>query len=514
MDLSTLIRSGAREHPEHIALRCDAVTLTYRDLHERSCRLDNALADLGVRAGDRVATLTDNSPESLELILGIALGGYVRASLYTHNTASTNVGLLNAIGATVLIAQRSQHDLIAPHLGAVAGLRHVIVLDGPAPDGVHAYDELLAAAAPGDRGVEPDPDAPQTIRFSAGTTGTPKGIVHSCRAWTGLGTETAAALMELGPDDTYLAAGPLAHATIMPVFGVLAAGGSVVVLRAFEPGAFLAAIERHRCTVTFGVPTMVQVAAAHPAAADTDVSSLRQFVYGGSPMTGKALTRAREVFGEVMLQLYGQSEVAPVTVLSPADHLAEGGRWLRSAGRATPNTRITIVDDQGDPVPTGAVGEVAAHNPTVFDGIWADPEATRARLLADGSVLTRDMGYLDEHGFLFLTDRKEDMIISGGFNIWPTEIENALAEHPAVREASVVGIPHDKWGETPLALVVSQPGTEVTEDELIAWTRERLGPVKRVTTVRFGTELPKTPVGKVLRREVRALHAPIDPPTS
>ncbi|GAA1380329.1 long-chain fatty acid--CoA ligase [Pseudonocardia kongjuensis] len=508
MDLATLIRTGARDHPDRPAVICDDMTLDYTGLYERSCRLGNALAGLGVRPGERVATLTDNSPESLELILGVALGGYVRASLYTHNTPATNVALLDTIGATVLIAQRTHHDLIAPHLAGAGALRHVIVLDGPAPAGAHGYDDLLAAASPVDRGVAPDPDAPQTIRFSAGTTGTPKGIVHSCRAWTGVGTETTAALIPLRNDDIYLAAGPLAHATIMPVFGVLAAGGAVAVLRAFEPGAFLAAIERHRCTLTFGVPTMVQLAAGHPAAGRTDLRSLRQFVYGGSPMTATALDRAREVFGDILLQLYGQSEVAPVSVLSPADHLAEGGRWLRSAGRATPNTRITIVDEGGRSVPAGTVGEVAAHNPSVFDGIWDDPEATRARMLPDGSVLTRDMGYLDEHGFLFLTDRKEDMIISGGFNVWPTEIENALAEHPAVRDASVVGVPHDKWGETPLALVVPEPGAEVTEDELIAWTRERLGPVKRVTSVRFDTELPKSAVGKVLRREVRARYAP------
>ncbi|RBM16206.1 hypothetical protein DI005_25490 [Prauserella sp. PE36] len=508
MDLASLIRTGGKRHAERPAIVCDGTIQTYEQVYRRSCQLDNALAELGVGQGERIATLTDNSPEALELILGIALGGYVRASLYTHNSAETNLYLLNSIGASVLIVQRRHYDAIGPHLEAASTVRHVLVLDGAAPSGVLDYEELLAAASSEDRGIEMPPDAPQTIRFSAGTTGKPKGILHSVRAWTGMGTETASILPVLGPADSYLAGGPLSHATIMPVPGVLAAGGSVVVLRAFEPGEFLAAVERHRCTLTFGVPTMVQLAARHPAARTTDLSSLRAIVYGGSPMTETALNEARSVFGDIMLQLYGQSEGAPVSCLRPEDHTARGGRYLRSAGKPTANTRITIVDENGVALPQGEIGEIAFDTPGGFTEIWGNPDATRARKLPDGSVLSRDMGYLDEDGYLFITDRKEDMIISGGFNVWPAEVENALVAHPAVREASVVGIPHDKWGETPMALVVLADGASASEEELIAWTREKVGPVKRVTSVRFGTELPKSPVGKVLRRMVRDQYGP------
>ncbi|SFB49821.1 Acyl-CoA synthetase (AMP-forming)/AMP-acid ligase II [Amycolatopsis marina] len=507
MDLASLIRTGAKHYTDQPAIVCDGRSQSYAQVYRRSCKLDNALAGLGVQQGDRVATLTDNSPEALELVFGIALGGFVRASLYTHNSAELNRYLLDHIGATVLIVQRQHYDGIAPHLASARTVRHVLVLDGEVPSGVLDYEGLLAEASDGDRGLVLPPDAPQTIRFSAGTTGKPKGIMHSVRAWTGLGTETASILPELTSADCYLAAGPLAHATIMPVAGVLAAGGSVVVLRAFEPGEFLAAIERHRCTLTFGVPTMVQLAAQHPTAQRTELSSLRVFVYGGSPMTETALDEARAVFGDVMLQLYGQSEGAPVTCLPPGDHTAQGGRLLRSAGKPTANSRIRIVDEQGNELPEGEIGEIAFQTPSAFTEIWDDPAATSARRLPDGSVLSRDMGYLED-GYLFLTDRKEDMIISGGFNIWPAELENALVAHPAVREASVVGIPHDKWGETPLALVVLADGATATEDELIAWTRDRVGAVKRVTSVRFGTELPKTPVGKVLRRLVRDQYRP------
>lgn len=508
MDIVSSIRRGAERWAERPALICADTIHSYAEVYRRSCQLSNALTGLGVRPGERVATLADNSPEALELIVGIALGGFVRASLYTHNSAETNRYLLDTIGATVLIVQHRYYETIAPHLRSAETVRHVLVFEGPASAGTLDYAELLAAAPTEDQGVEVAPEAPQTIRFSAGTTGKPKCITHSVRAWTGVGSETASLLPELTCHDSYLAAGPLSHATIMPMFAVLAAGGAVVVLRVFDPGQFLAAVERHRCTVAFGVPTMVELVAGHPAARTTDLSSLRVFVYGGSPMTETALTEARAVFGEIMLQMYGQSEAAPVTALRPEEHTARGGRLLRSAGRATVNTRLTIVDEAGAELPQGEIGEVAAATPGAFTEIWGDPDATRARKLPDGSVLTRDMGYLDEEGYLFLTDRKEDLIISGGFNIWPAELENALVAHPAVQEASVVGIPDDKWGETPLALVVLADGASASEDELIAWTRDRLGSVKRVTRVRFGAELPRTPVGKVLRRVVRDRYGP------
>jgi acyl-CoA synthetase (AMP-forming)/AMP-acid ligase II len=187
-------------------------------------------------------------------------------------------------------------------------------------------------------------------------------------------------------------------------------------------------------------------------------------------------------------------------VLTPQDHA--GGR-LRSAGRPTPNAGIRIVDPHGDDLPPGRVGEIAARTPTAMAAIWGDEKATRERLLADGGVLTRDMGYLDDDGFLYLADRKEDMIISGGYNIWPAELENALASHPAVAEVAVVGVPHEKWGETPRAVVVLRPGHQADEQQLIDWSRDKVGAVKRVTSVEFTDALPKSAVGKVLRREVK-----------
>ncbi|MCW3038798.1 MAG: hypothetical protein JWM31_703 [Solirubrobacterales bacterium] len=505
-DISTLLRDGAIATPDQPAIICDGQTQTYDEVHGRACRLANALTALGLQPGERVATLGDNSPETFEQMSGIALGGFVRSSLYTHNAADTNTYLLNLIEASTLLVQHKYYAAIAPRLADVTSLRHVLVYDGPAPDPAADYELTLGAATTTDPVRELDPSAPYIVRFSAGTTGKPKGIVHTAAGWAAVGDEMASAMPPQTHADRYLAAGPLAHAAMLPVFPTLAAGGTVVVMRQFEPQRMLELIEHQRCTSTMLVPTMIQMVVGHPAAADADLSSLRIVLYGAAPISEATLELALELWGNVMVQMYGQSEGVPLTVLGYDDHLpdASGRRpRLRSAGRPTANCTLRILDEEGNDLPAGEVGEVAAVTPTAMAGIWRDADATRERILPDGALLTRDMGYLDEDGYLFLADRKEDMIISGGFNIWPAELENALASHPAVAEVAVVGIDHEKWGETPKGVVVLREGMTATEEELVEWTREKLGSIKRVTSVDFADELPKTPLGKVLRRVVR-----------
>ncbi|UTI66696.1 AMP-binding protein [Paraconexibacter antarcticus] len=507
MELTMLVRKGAQQFADRPAVICGDGVQTYGRLHERACRFAGALGALGVTPGERVMTLSDNGAETIEHMVGIALGGFVRSAAYTHNSPESNLYLLNLVEAVCLVVQRRHYDGIAPLLADCPSLRHVIVFDGEAPEGTTDYETALAAAAPVDPGTAPDRDAAHVVRFSAGTTGKPKGVLHTSARWTAVGNEMALVMPRLTPDDRYLAAGPLSHAAMLPMWPVLAAGGAVVVMPAFHPERFLDLLEEHRCTVTFLVPTMIQMIVRTPGVHDRDVSSLRVLIYGAAPISEQTLAEADAVWGPVMYQMYGQSEGVPLTVLRPEDHVADPAdprhRLLRSAGRPTPSSEITIVDEAGATLPVGEVGEIAARSPTVMEGIWRDADATAQRLLPDGRLLTRDMGYLDADGYLFLADRKEDLIISGGFNIWPAELENALASHPAVAEAAVVGVAHEKWGETPHAAVVLRDGHSATETELVDWTRERLGAVKRVTAVAFVDELPKTPIGKVLRRVVR-----------
>jgi acyl-CoA synthetase (AMP-forming)/AMP-acid ligase II len=507
MDFATILRTSARSYAGNVAVWCDGREQTYAELFTRACRLANALQDLGLAKGDRVALLGPNGSETVEQVAGIALGGYVRTGLYAHQTGEVNAYLLDLVEARALIVDERQLDALAPHLPGVATLEHVIVYGGLAGDGMLSYEALLAAGSDTDPGVELAGDDVHVVRFSAGTTGRPKGIYHTVDRWLAIGNEYRWVTPQIDERDRYLAAGPLTHAAVLFLWPMLQVGARTVVIEAFEPGLVLELIEGLKVSFTLMVPTMIQALVAHPEASHRDLSSLRCLNYAASPISEATMTRAAELFGPVLYQMYGQSEAVPITMLLPHQHRPHGTdrerRWMRSVGRATPNTRITVVDDDGHPLPLGEVGEVAAHTPGAMSGLWNDPEGTRRRVLPDGSVLTRDMGRLDDEGFLYLADRKEDMIISGGYNIWPAELERAISGHPGVRDVCVVGVPHEKWGETPKALVVLEPGAAVAPAELIELTRARVGSVQKVTSVEFVDQLPRSAIGKVLRREVR-----------
>lgn len=507
MDFGTILRTSAHSYRDNVAVWCEGRKQTYGELFERACRLANALAGLGAQKGDRIALIGPNAFETVEQVAGIALGGFVRVGLYAHQTGEVNGYLLKLVGARVLIADHRQMDALRAHLNAVPTLQHVIVYGADPPEGMLAYEELLGAAPATDPRVELRDDDVHVIRFSAGTTGRPKGIYHTVSRWLSIGGEYAWVTPRKDERDAYLAAGPLTHAAVIFLWPMLQVGARIVVLETFEPGHVLELIEQQRVTFTLMVPTMIQALLAHPDAPRRDLTSLRCLNYAASPISEATMTRAVDLLGPVLFQMYGQSEAVPATMLLPHQHCPHGTererRWMRSVGRATPNTRLTVVDDDGRPLPVGQVGEVAVHTPGSMSGLWNDPEGTAARRLADGSVLTRDMGRLDEDGFLYLADRKEDMIISGGYNIWPAELERAIGAHAAVADVCVVGVPHERWGETPKAVVVLAPGAEVAEAELIELTRERVGSVQKVTSVEFVESLPRSPIGKVLRREVR-----------
>jgi acyl-CoA synthetase (AMP-forming)/AMP-acid ligase II len=371
------------------------------------------------------------------------------------------------------------------------------------------YEQMLAAASPVDsHDVTLGEDDDHIIRFSAGTTGRPKGILHSVRGWREMGNEFALVLPRMRDTDAYLVAAPLSHAAGLLLWPLIAHGCRHVIMPAFHPGRFLDLVESERCTLTFLVPTMIQMVATEPGAGTRDLSSLRMVLYGASPITERTLRESIGLWGNIMYQVYGQSEALPATVLTPQHHVLDDSeqnrRYLRSAGRITPNSAVAILDDQDVEVPSGELGEICVKSPGAMKAIWGDPEATALRITAAGYVRSRDIGYLDDRGFLYLADRKEDMIISGGFNVWPAEVENALASHPAVQEAAVVGVPDQKWGEAVLAVVVLREQQQATEQELIDWARQKVGRIKKPSRIEFSTEpLPKSPVGKMIRRLVR-----------
>ena len=495
---------------------CEGAQQSYAQLHERSQRLANALHGLGLEPGDCVALLVGNGPATLEQLVAVSAAGMVRAPLYGHDPASRHEYLLRLTRARALIVDEEFFAPLEPLLGSCPELRHIVIMgDGDiarsaaARGAAHAYEPLVESASSDPIMVDMAPDTPYQIRFSAGTTGFPKGILHDVRGWMAAGDQIAEVLDEpLSHRTCYLAAGPLTHAATMPVWPVLAAGGSIVVMTSFDAGRFLELIEQYRVTLSLVVPAMVQALASHPEAASRDLSSLTAVYYGTSPMPEAILRAGIGLWGNIMYQVYGQSEALPVTALIPRDHVVDGTpverARLRSAGRVLASCGLRILAADDTEAPVGEVGEIVVKSPGRMREIWGDPEATAARITPDGWVRTRDMGRFDEEGFVFLADRKEDMIISGGYNIWPAELENALTNHPAVAEAAVVGVPHPRWGETPHAVVVlDSSAIPATEDDLISWTREQMGSVKKVTAVTFTDVLPRSPVGKILRRVLR-----------
>jgi acyl-CoA synthetase (AMP-forming)/AMP-acid ligase II len=364
---------------------------------------------------------------------------------------------------------------------------------------------------PGVPTVVVGPDADHIIRFSAGTTGRPKGILHTVAGWWAMGEEFLLALPRLDEDDAYLVASPLSHGSGLLVWPFFVHGARYVVQSRFDPAAFLDTIERERVTLINTVPTMLQVLAATPGVKERDLSSLKAVFYATAPTSERTILACREIWGNIMYQLYGQSEVLPATILRPRHHVTDGTErqrsWIRSAGRPTLNSVVTVRDDEDTILGPGEIGEVCVQNPGAMKGLWNDPEANHARFTPDGAIRTRDMGYLDKDGFLFLVDRKEDLIISGGFNVWPLEVEDALKGHPAVADAAVVGVPDERWGEAVLAVVVLADGHSSSGDELIAHARQALGSVKAPKRIEFRPDpLPRNVVGKLLRREVRAAY--------
>jgi acyl-CoA synthetase (AMP-forming)/AMP-acid ligase II len=330
-------------------------------------------------------------------------------------------------------------------------------------------------------------------------------------------TEFSLMLPELTEQDRYLVAGPIGHSGGVGCLSFMAAGAAQVVMPAFSVEGALAVIPRERITMTLLVPTMINMIVNHPDSSAADLSSLRAVIYAAAPISERTLNEALRLWGDIMIQSYGQSEGLPSTVLRPRDY-ADGDtvhrrQRLRSAGRPTPNTVIRILGEDGDELALGEVGEIVVGSPCVMAGLWEDPDRTAERMTERGEVRTRDMGYLDQDGFLFLADRKEDLIISGGFNVWPAEIEDALMMHDAVLEAAVVGVPDPKWGETPKAVVVLRDGHSAGEDELIAYCRDRLGGVKKPTEVVFRDRpLEKTAAGKIQRRALREEYWPLEDP--
>ena len=510
--VADVVREHAASRGDAVAIEHDQRTLTYGELDERSNRLAHALRAAGVGTGDRVAYLDQTAPEVIELLFAASKLGAVIVPMNWRLAPSELAAVLRDSRARVLIAGNGYAEVAAELVsgrgelgGGPAELvdgRRELVLVG---DQYEAWLAAHPARDPGGRGGAGDVIVQM---YTSGTTGVPKGVLTTHR--------NLAAAAETSP--LWAFDGSTVSLTPLPMFHIggigwafvgLWNGAATVLVRDFDPVAVLDTLERRRVTNAVFVPTMLQMLTGVPGAAERDFSELRSIAYGASPITTTVLKAALRTFRCPLFGIYGLTETTgAITQLDPEDHDPDGPRshLLRSAGRPYPWVELQIVDpDTGLPRGAREVGEVWLRAANVAAGYFNRPRETASALTADGWLRTGDGGYVDEDGYLFLTDRIKDMIVSGGENVYPIEVEEVLSQHQGVLEAAVIGIPHARWGETVAALVVRRPGVaEVDADELVAFARERLAGYKLPRRVEFVEELPKTPTGKVLKRELRA----------
>ncbi|WP_410656995.1 AMP-binding protein [Amycolatopsis sp. lyj-112] len=505
MRLTDYLDKGASLDPAAPCLSMGGESLSYRAVQDLSWQVGRALARSGVRPGDKVAILSGNDPLSFGCVFGIGRAGAVWCPVNPRNEAAENSELLDLFDCTCLLVQESFAPLVARILPQLPKLTTVVCLDGSMPGAV-TFSEWLDGA-----GVEPwqaePPDDMVMLVGTGGTTGHPKAVMLSGR---NVETMSALTLMSypFAGRPRYLALAPLTHAAGVLCFPVLTLGGEIVVMPSPDLGEFLALVERRGITHTFLPPTLIYLLLDNPALADRDLSSLQCLWYGAAPMSATKLAEAITRIGPVFGQLFGQSE-APmmVSTLAPADHVHTDGSLARerftSAGRPTPLTQVAIMSDSGDLLPPGERGEIVVRGSLVMLGYYKNPGAT-AEASAHGWHHTGDIGYLDKDDYLYIVDRAKDMIITGGFNVYSAEVEQALMTHPAVRDCAVIGLPHDKWGEQITAVVQLHTDKTTVADELRAAVKQRLGSVKTPKEILIWPDLPRSTVGKVLKTEIRA----------
>lgn len=483
--------------------------LTYQQAWERGLRLANGLLALGLEPGDRVGVLEDNTLESVDFFCGTAAANLVRVPLYPRNSSEAHEHMLSHTGCRAVVVSASHAAAVAGLVDTVDGLDHVLVRD-------ESYEDWLAAQP----ATDPDPEVAEDdwfiIRHTGGTTGLAKGVGYTHKMWLDAGRDWFYNFPPVELGDVCQHAGPISHGSGYLFTPMWLSGGTNLLIPNFEPDHVIEVMEREHVAYGFLVPAMLNALVRHDSARSRDWSALKCVQIGGAPTVDDTALLARDVLGPVLYQGYGQTEAVPITMMGPAEWFSqiEGSNPLRSAGRPLPFGDLAIVDPEStgeriEELPVGAEGEIAIRCDGQMMGFWNNPEATAERM-RDGWVLTGDIGMLDQNGYLYVLDRKDDMIISGGFNIWPAELENVLTDHPAVAEAAVFGVPSERWGETPHAVVCLNVGvdpSEVDTDELIALCADRLGSYKKPSIVELTTEpLPKSPVGKLARKVLREPH--------
>jgi long-chain acyl-CoA synthetase len=493
-NLGSLLGQAADRHPDHPAMRLDDLVLSYAQLREAAGRMSALLAAQGVQPGDRIGIMLPNVPAFPIAFYGALAAGAIVVPMNPLLKSREVAYYLGDSGARVVLAWHVAAGEAAK--GAADAGAQAIAVETPDLSGL--IDGYEPAWTEGER--QDDDDA--VILYTSGTTGQPKGAELTHAGLVRNAELTARTLLKNNPDDVIMGCLPLFH-----VFGLtcglnaaVAAAGTLTLLPRFDPVKALEIIKRDAVTIFEGVPTMYAAMLHHPEVDPAMAASLRVCVSGGASMPVEILRGFEERFGCIILEGYGLSETSPVASFNHPDKVRKPG----SIGTPVEGVQMRLVDDAGQTVPDGEIGEIAIRGHNVMKGYWNKPEAT-AQTMTDGWFRTGDMARVDEDGYYYIVDRKKDLIIRGGYNVYPREIEEVLHEHPAVAEVAVIGLPHPELGEEVGAAVALKPGMSATPEELRAFARDRVAAYKYPRRVWLVDALPKGPTGKIMRREV---HAP------
>jgi acyl-CoA synthetase (AMP-forming)/AMP-acid ligase II len=503
--LPAMARVHAEIRADHVAIICEDRQLTYSQLHRESNRTAHALLAEGLRPASRVAFLGKESEFYYDILYACAKCGMVLVPINWRLTRGEVDHILRDSDTELLFVEREFLDLVTQIRDALPRLRTVVVVDGPAGPG----DGFLAwKAGRPNEDLDPrgGPDDPVAQLYTSGTTGLPKGVVLAQRSFFAVRDALDSAgldWIDWKPADRSLIGIPGFHiGGLWWATQGFNAGITNVALRMFVSKDALSIIRRHGITTACLVPAMLQMLLAEHGVTPSDFATLRKVVYGGSPISETLLQRCIASIGCDFAQIYGLTETGNTAVcLPPASHIP-GCPRLKAAGRPYPGIEVKVIDDGGAPVPVAEIGEICIKTPARMIEYWHLPDAT-AQTLIDGWIHTGDAGYLDKDGYLYICDRIKDMIIVAGENVYPAEIENALTLHPAVAEAAVIGVPHERWGEEIHAFVATNPGKEVTPRELMLFLRDHIAAFKIPARFDFVERIPRNPSGKILRRILR-----------
>ena len=506
MNLGRYVSRSARYFSGRPAMIFEGRKISYEELEKRTNRLARGFYALGMERGERVAIQSWNRPEIAETEVACYKAGMVRVPINARLSPAETLGILNNAEVKTVIADKPHLDPLLDNRRSLETVQHFVDLDASAP-GIISFDKLLADNPDPSFSVDVDLEDLGVLTYSSGTTGKLKGIMQS------YGNRLAMirkALMfpevRIRPGDTVLHVGPITHVSGMLLMPLFFSGGCNLILNRFDLDALLETIQREKVNYTMVVPAMINFLLAYPKVSQYRFDSLKGIFYGAAPIPPARVQQAIDVFGPILIQGYGMSETTSfVTVLTASDHieaLKSNPHRLGSCGRPVFDTEVRVVNEKGEEVRPGDLGEITAHGPDIIRGYYKDPELTR-KTIVDGWIRSGDMARVDEEGYIYIVDRKTDMIITGGFNVYPSEIEQVLYKHPAILEACVLGVPDDKWGEAIKAVVVLKKGQSATEEEIIGFCKTLLSSFKKPQSVDFWNEIPKNPNGKIARRTVK-----------